>query len=89
MFKLLFFTFAMITLPLGTYWFTLNYIFEGILRSHVHFPCPFSGGQTLMVGYNYTKAGVTAIAIAHMVLFAYIYVAIKEDSEDKQVKKQQ
>jgi hypothetical protein len=42
-----------------------------------------------MVGYNYTKAGVTAIAIARMVLFAYIYVAIKEDSEDKQAKKQQ
>jgi hypothetical protein len=43
----------------------------------------------LMVGYNYTKAGVTAIAVAHVVLFAYIYVAIKEDSEDKQIKKQQ
>ena len=42
-----------------------------------------------MVGYNYTKAGVTAIVVAHVVLFAYIYVAIKEDSEDKQIKKQQ
>ena len=30
MFKLLFFTFAMILLPLGTYWFTFNYIFEGL-----------------------------------------------------------
>src|SRR2546423_8909852 len=31
MFKLLFFTAAMIILPLGTYWFTLNYIFQGTL----------------------------------------------------------
>src|SRR5271154_1351908 len=30
MFKLLFFTFAMILLPLGTYWFTFNYVFEGL-----------------------------------------------------------
>jgi hypothetical protein len=29
MVKLLFFTFAMILLPLGTYWFTFNYVFEG------------------------------------------------------------
>lgn len=41
-----------------------------------------------MTGYNYTKAGITAIAAAHGVLFLYIYVALKEDSEDK-VKKQQ
>jgi hypothetical protein len=42
-----------------------------------------------MVGYNYTKAGITAIAAAHGVLFLYIYVALKEDSDDKQLKKQQ
>jgi len=42
-----------------------------------------------MVGYNYTKAGVSAIVAAHIVLFAYIYVALNEDSQDKQVKKQQ
>jgi len=30
MFKLLAFTAAMILLPLITYWFSLNYIFEGI-----------------------------------------------------------
>jgi len=42
-----------------------------------------------LVGYDYMKAGVTAIAAAHVVLFLYIYVALKEDSEDKQMKKQQ
>ena len=41
------------------------------------------------VGYNYTKAGITAIAVAHVVLFAYIYVAIKEDSADQEAKKKQ
>jgi hypothetical protein len=46
-------------------------------------------GGTLMVGYNYTKAGVTAIAAAHIVLFSYIYVALNEDSEERQTKKQQ
>jgi hypothetical protein len=43
----------------------------------------------LIVGYNYTKAGVTAIAAAHVVLFSYIYIALKEDSEDNKLKKQQ
>ena len=33
MFKLLFFTAAMILLPLVTYWITLNYVFQGILSS--------------------------------------------------------
>jgi hypothetical protein len=42
-----------------------------------------------MVGYNYTKAGVTAIAAAHIVLFAYIYVALTEDSEEQKAKKRQ
>lgn len=69
----------MVLLPLGTYWFSLNYVFEGIL---VRF-------RQLMVGFNYTKAGITAIATAHAVLFLYIYVALKDDSEDKQLKKQQ
>ena len=42
-----------------------------------------------IVGYNYTKAGVTAIVAAHVVLFSYIYVAMKEDSEDQKLKKSQ
>ncbi len=81
MFKLLFFTAVMILLPLITYWFTLNYVFQGIL--------PLSGKSRLKVGYNYTKAGLTAIAAAHLVLFSYIYVALQEDSEEEQIKKQQ
>lgn len=84
MFKLLFFTAAMIILPLGTYWFTLNYIFEGTLLSDFSFLC-----NLLTIGYNYTKAGVSAIAAAHIVLFSYIYVALNEDGQDKQIKKQQ
>ena len=68
----------MIILPLGLYWFTLNYIFEGTIPD-----------DCADVGYNYTKAGITAIAVAHVVLFSYIYVAIKEDSGDEQTKKQQ
>jgi hypothetical protein len=31
MFKLLAFTAAMVILPLGTYWFSLNYVFAGML----------------------------------------------------------
>ena len=43
----------------------------------------------LIAGYNYTKAGITAIAAAHGVLFLYIYVAIKEDAGDRELKKRQ
>jgi vacuolar ATPase assembly integral membrane protein VMA21 len=85
MFKLLFFTAAMILFPLVTYWFTLNYVFQGTHPITV----PISCERILTLGYNYTKAGITAIAAAHVVLFSYIYVALKEDSEDKQMKKQQ
>jgi len=42
-----------------------------------------------LVGYSYTKAGIAAIAVAHAVLFSYIYVAIKEDADDSQQKKTQ
>lgn len=28
------FTFAMITLPIGTYFFTVNYVFGGMFASH-------------------------------------------------------
>ena len=42
-----------------------------------------------MPGYNYTKAGVVAIAAAHVVLFSYIYVALKEDTEAQETKKRQ
>lgn len=76
----------MVILPLGTYWFSLNYIFQGTLVNLLLPSCWFF---QLMAGYDYTKAGITAIAAAHGVLFLYIYVAMKEDSEEKKLKKQQ
>jgi hypothetical protein len=34
--KLMSFTFAMITLPIGTYFFTVNYVFGGMLHDMLH-----------------------------------------------------
>jgi VMA21-like domain len=80
----------MIILPLGTYWFSLNYIFQGTFIPDILWEKKEGvSWARLRVGYNYTKAGVTAIVAAHIVLFSYIYVAINEDSEDKEGKKRQ
>jgi hypothetical protein len=40
-----------------------------------------------LLGWNHTKAGVSAVVVAHGVLFAYIWVALKEEQDDQREKK--
>ncbi|KAF9999617.1 vacuolar ATPase assembly integral membrane protein vma21 [Entomortierella chlamydospora] len=69
--KLAFFTMAMICLPIGTYFITLDHYFDG----------------------NATYAGISAAVMANLVLFAYVIVAVLEDSQASRppvsIKKQQ
>ncbi|KAF9108745.1 vacuolar ATPase assembly integral membrane protein vma21 [Mortierella sp. AM989] len=69
--KLAFFTVAMISFPIGTYFITIDRYFDG----------------------NATYAGISAAVVANLVLFAYVIVAVMEDSQASRppvsIKKQQ
>ncbi|CAO3562998.1 unnamed protein product [Mortierella alpina] len=69
--KLAFFTIAMICIPIGTYFVSVDRYFDG----------------------NATYAGISAAVMANVVLFAYVAVAVMEDSQSARspvsIKKQQ
>ncbi|XP_048400847.1 vacuolar ATPase assembly integral membrane protein vma21 [Stegostoma tigrinum] len=63
---LLFFTFLMITLPIGLYFGTKSYVFEGTL------------GMSNRDSYFY--AAIVAVVAVHVVLALFVYVAWNEGS---------
>ena len=71
----------MITGPIGTYFLTLNTIFQGLFL-----PGRANRFKALwlsdLIG-NSTFAGATAALMANIVLIAYVFVAIKEDESEK------
>lgn len=82
-FKLLAFTAAMVVGPIGMYFLTVNSVFGGAspkyseqINNRNEINCMFLG--------NPTYAGITAAVTANVVLFAYIYVAWKEDQGDRE-----
>lgn len=82
-YKLLGFTAAMFALPIGMYFVSINAIFGGKAQA-----CHLVISSTPAVAHaepgNATFAGITAAVTANLVLFAYIYVAWKEDQGDRQ-----
>ncbi|KAJ5917793.1 Vacuolar ATPase assembly integral membrane protein vma21 [Penicillium verhagenii] len=81
-YKLLGFTAAMVFAPIGMYFLTVNSIFGGEIEI-------MSGLQEIGTSLtstqgNATYSGITAAITANVVLFAYIYVAWKEDQGDQQ-----
>ncbi|KAJ5161165.1 hypothetical protein N7492_006557 [Penicillium capsulatum] len=92
-YKLLAFTAAMVVAPIGMYFLTVNAIFGGeILYPMADLHCRSS---TIVDSVDYsntvlgntTWAGITAALTANLVLFAYIYVAWKEDQGDREAEK--
>lgn len=67
----------MVTLPLGTYFFTVNFVFHGMTpqSSEVVVINPELG--------NSTWAGVLAAVMANIVLIAYVVMAFKEDEAER------
>lgn len=72
----------MVVGPIGMYFLTVNTIFGGMFETHFQAfqsSCP----NHLAIG-NPTYAGIVAAVTANVVLFAYIYVAWKEDQGDRE-----
>ncbi|EFZ03067.1 hypothetical protein MHUMG1_05495 [Metarhizium humberi] len=77
-FKLLGFTFAMIVVPISSYFLTVHTVFKGssfLFTSAASLQCFYS---RLRVG-NSSLAGGLAALLANVVLISYVIVAMKED----------
>ncbi|RMX79205.1 hypothetical protein D0869_08471 [Hortaea werneckii] len=70
--KLLGFTFAMVTLPLGSYFASVNTIFGG------------NGVQPPPSISNSTYAGALAALMANVVLIGYVIVAFQDDQSERE-----
>jgi hypothetical protein len=65
------------------YFLTVNSIFSGMCLT----PISVIPSDRIYRTGSSTLAGITAAVTANVVLFAYIYVAWKEDQEDRQAEK--
>ncbi|CAH0001042.1 unnamed protein product [Clonostachys byssicola] len=94
-FKLLAFTFAMIVVPIGGYFVTVNTVFKGTVHftpSFLYIPGCLDRGlvsreYSNMNTGNASFAGGFAALLANVVLVGYIIVAMKEDQSETTEKK--
>jgi hypothetical protein len=77
--KLLVFTFAMVTIPIGSYFLAVNTFFKGALLIHN----PLHSPTHCVNADNSTLAGATAAVMANLVLISYVIVAYQEDQSDR------
>lgn len=65
-----------IVLPIGSYFVTLNHLYEGACTFDT---CPHTTTHAACRSGNATYAGITAAVVANLVLGAYIAAALAED----------
>lgn len=89
-FKLLAFTATMVIAPIGSYFLSVNTIFQGMTSQNLP-PEPAMGKFDVLTlwGFlvgNSTYAGALAAIIANIVLLSYVFVAFNEDSGEESKK---
>nr|P0CS24.1 RecName: Full=Vacuolar ATPase assembly integral membrane protein VMA21 [Cryptococcus neoformans var. neoformans JEC21]P0CS25.1 RecName: Full=Vacuolar ATPase assembly integral membrane protein VMA21 [Cryptococcus neoformans var. neoformans B-3501A] len=72
LYKLVLFALLMAVVPIGTYFSTLNYLWDGASR------CGFPSGLC-----STTFAAISAIAAANLILVGYVVVAFREDAASR------
>jgi NADH:ubiquinone oxidoreductase subunit 5 (subunit L)/multisubunit Na+/H+ antiporter MnhA subunit len=70
--KMLFFTVMMTIAPLSLFFISKNYIFEGIFN--------------MENSSSYIYSAVVAVIVVHIILFAFVYVAFRDDRSTKKTK---
>ncbi|RCI11490.1 hypothetical protein L249_7296 [Ophiocordyceps polyrhachis-furcata BCC 54312] len=78
--KLLAFSLAMIVLPIGSYFVSVDTIFKGRASLISSFPDSL---LTRPLQGNSSYAGAFAALLANVVLIAYVVVAMNEDASDR------
>lgn len=86
--KLLAFTLGMIVIPIGSYFVTVDTVFNGKQSNPAHRPSPTTKAPKTdhvcpYVPGNSTYAGALAAIMANVVLVGYIFVAMAEDQSDQ------
>jgi len=70
--KMLFFAIMMIVAPLTSFFISKDYVFQGI----------FNTENT----NSYYYSAFVAVAVVHIILFAFLYVAFRDDRPDQKTK---
>jgi len=85
--KLIIFSVSLGVLPLGSYFLSLKYLWNG--KFEAHFFRNYVVHRSLLCTENSTFAAITAVVAANIVLVAYIISAVLEDKQNSVAQKQQ